>query len=127
MWTPALKQEKHLKNADALRDVFPLFIRLTNAFGSNAEVARLLDVDPAMVSRWRKGTAEISSDMKGRIIDLHDVFNRALQVFRPKHAMLWLVGSEPFFGGARPLDVLVRRGVTPLIEALAAIEADGYA
>ena len=38
-----------------------------------------------------------------------------------------LVGSEPFFDGARPLDVLVRRGVTPLIEALAAIEADGYA
>jgi uncharacterized protein (DUF2384 family) len=126
-WIPVLEHERTFRNAHALRDVLPLLLRLTNAFGSNAVVARLLDVDPALVTRWRNGTAEISPDMKRRIVDLQDAFNRAFQVFAPQEAILWLLGSEPFLGGARPLDVLAQKGAAPLIEALAAIEADGYA
>jgi hypothetical protein len=41
--------------------------------------------------------------------------------------MDWLVGNEPFFGGARPIDVLASQGASPLIAALAAIEVTAYA
>lgn len=89
-------------------------------------VARMLDVDPAMLTRWKKGR-QVSDVMRKRIIDLHDVLNRALQVFAPDVVMHWLVGHEPFLNDARPIDVLAVRGAAPLIEALDGIESDGYA
>lgn len=126
-WTPTLDTLTEPEDADALRDVTPLLDRLTKAFNGNATVARLISVDPAMITRWRKGRAEMSLAMRARVIELHDVFNRALQIMSAHQTMAWLFGSEPFFGGARPIDVLARRGAAPLIEALAGIEAGDYA
>lgn len=126
-WTPVLEKLAEPKNAEALTNVGQLLDRLAVAFASNATVASMLDVDAAMVTRWRKHGAEISPQMRARIIDLHDTLNRALQVLRPRQAILWLFGSEPFLGGARPIDVLARKGAAPLIEALAGIESGGYA
>jgi len=65
--------------------------------------------------------------MAKRVIDLHDVLNRALQIFNAGTAVEWLVGHEPFLDGSRPIDVLVLRGVAPLIEALDNIDAGAYA
>jgi putative toxin-antitoxin system antitoxin component (TIGR02293 family) len=98
---------------------------LVEAYGHNV-VARLLDVDAAMLTRW-KGGANISSDMSHRILDVHTVLVHALQVFAPEVATQWLVGHEPFLNDARPIDVLAVRGAGPLIEALDAIAAGAYA
>ena len=65
--------------------------------------------------------------MRGRVVDLHDVLNRALLVFPADIAVLWLFGSEPFLDGKRPIDVLTIRGAAPLIDALRNIEAGAYA
>ncbi|MGA8098423.1 MAG: hypothetical protein WB810_07175 [Candidatus Cybelea sp.] len=65
--------------------------------------------------------------MARRVIDLHDILNRALQVFQPATAASWLVGNEPFLDNKRPIDVLVMRGAAPLIEALDNIDAGAYA
>jgi uncharacterized protein (DUF2384 family) len=89
-------------------------------------VARMLDVNAAMITRWRAGKP-ISAMMTRRVIDLHDVLTRALQAFAPDVAAQWLTGSEPLLGGARPIDVLVTRGVIPVIEALVAIDDGAYA
>jgi uncharacterized protein (DUF2384 family) len=114
------------KNAAALADVVPLLERLDAAFGTRP-IAKLLDVAPGTISNWKAHRHPITAEYARRIIDFHDVVVRALQVYQPKVAMDWLVGSEPFLNGARPVDVLVRRGAAPLIEALNAIEADAYA
>lgn len=113
------------KDTRALADVRPLLARIVAAYGHNA-VARLLDVDAAMVTRWRRG-GKISAAMSRRILDLHAVLVRALQVFAPDVATQWLVGHEPFLNEARPIDVLAVRGAGPLIEALDAIAAGAYA
>jgi uncharacterized protein (DUF2384 family) len=65
--------------------------------------------------------------MAGRIIDVHDVINRALQIFQPQVAADWLAGSEPLLDGARPIDVLKQRGAVPVIQALEGIAAGVYA
>jgi uncharacterized protein (DUF2384 family) len=65
--------------------------------------------------------------MAKRVMDLHDVLTRALQVFQPRTAVEWLVGNEPFLDHARPIDVLVSRGSAPLIDALEGIDSAGYA
>lgn len=124
-WIPTLESTEEPRDASALGDIHPLVARLVDAFGA-AFVARILDVDRAMVTRWMRGT-KISSEMAGRILDVHAVFSRAFQVFQPQHAMLWMLGNEPFFNGARPIDMLALRGSAPLIEALNGIEAGAYA
>ncbi|MDQ0030907.1 hypothetical protein [Arthrobacter bambusae] len=38
---------------------------------------------------------------------------RMLSLMTPEAALLWLQGSEPFLGGARPVDVLALDGSGP--------------
>ena len=40
--------------------------------------------------------------MGRRIVDLHDVLTRIVRVAGREAAAMWLVGSEPLLGGARP-------------------------
>jgi uncharacterized protein (DUF2384 family) len=69
----------------------------------------------------------ISAEMGRRIVDLHDILTRALRVFDREAAALWLTGSEPLLGGARPIDVLVLQGAAPVIAALDGIVQGAYA
>ncbi|MFY9718569.1 MAG: hypothetical protein WAK16_02890 [Candidatus Cybelea sp.] len=124
-WSPMIDPFTAPKDAGALADVHPLLARMVAAYGHNP-TARLLDVDAAMLTRWKRG-AKISPAMSHRIFDLHAVLARALQVFAPEVATQWLVGHEPFLNEARPIDVLGARGSAPLIEALDAIAAGAYA
>jgi len=124
-WSPMIDPLVAPKDSRALADVRPLLARLVAAYGHNP-VARLLGVDAAMVTRWKRG-AKISPAMTTRILDVHAVMARALQIFAPPVATQWLVGHEPFLNEARPIDVLAVRGAAPLIEALDAIAAGAFA
>jgi uncharacterized protein (DUF2384 family) len=124
-WSPTIDPFLAPKDSLALADVRLLLARLITAYGRNP-VARLLDVDAAMVTRWKRG-ANISPVMAHRILDLHAVLARAFQIFAPSVTAQWLVGHEPFLNEARPIDVLAGRGAAPLIEALDAIAAGAYA
>jgi uncharacterized protein (DUF2384 family) len=124
-WSPTIDPLAAPKDPKALADARPLLVRMIAAYGHNA-IARLLDVDAAMVTRWKSG-GRISPVMSRRIVDLHAVLARALQIFAPEVAAQWLVGHEPFLNDARPIDVLALRGAGPLLEALDGIAAGGYA
>jgi uncharacterized protein (DUF2384 family) len=106
--------------------VTPLLARVIEALGTNA-AARLLGADRAQVSRWNAGIESIGSEMGRRIVDLHDVLTRILRVYGREAAALWLVGSEPLLGGARPIDILVLEGAAPVIRAIDGIAAGAYA
>ncbi|MBV8372303.1 MAG: hypothetical protein JOY69_03505 [Candidatus Eremiobacteraeota bacterium] len=125
-WTLELPQLAVPKDPSALADAGPLLQRLIDAFGQNA-VARLLNVNNATVARWRARQRKMDPEHTKRVIDLHDVLNRAFQVFAPETAMRWLVGAEPFLDHKRPVDVLVLEGAAPLVAALDAIDATAYA
>ncbi len=113
-------------SADALADVRPLLARIVDAVGTNA-AGRLLSADRAQISRWRAGTEPVSAEMGRRIVDLHDVLTRILRVHSRRAAAMWLVGSEPLLGGARPIDVLVLQGAAPVIRAIDGIAQGAYA
>jgi uncharacterized protein (DUF2384 family) len=125
-WTVPVLEIDPPKNPEALRDVVPLLERLIKAFGTRP-LALLLDVKPGSVTNWAARRRNLSSESRRRIMDLHDVLTRALQIFQPRTAVDWLVGHEPFLDHARPIDVLVARGSAPLIEALKNIDSGGYA
>jgi uncharacterized protein (DUF2384 family) len=40
---------------------------------------------------------------------------------------MWLLGSEPLLGGARPIDVLVSEGAVPVVRAIDGIAEGAYA
>ena len=125
-WIPTAKAVILRQSADALADVTPLLARVIEALGTNA-AARLLGADRAQVSRWSAGTESIGSEMGRRIVDLHDVLTRILRVYGREAAAMWLVGSEPLLGGARPIDILVLEGAAPVIRAIDGIAEGAYA
>jgi uncharacterized protein (DUF2384 family) len=125
-WIPTAKAVVLRQSADALADVTPLLARVIEALGTNA-AARLLGADRAQVSRWNAGIESIGSEMGRRIVDLHDVLTRILRVYGREAAALWLVGSEPLLGGARPIDILVLEGAAPVIRAIDGIAEGAYA
>jgi uncharacterized protein (DUF2384 family) len=116
-WVPTGKTVVLRGSADTLADVTPLLARVIEALGTNA-AARLLGADRAQVSRWNAGLEPIGSEMGRRIVDLHDILTRILRVYGREAAAMWLVGSEPLLGGARPIDVLVLEGAAPVIRAI---------
>lgn len=125
-WTVMTKTVVFKPAAQALADVSPLLGRVVEALGTNA-AARLLGADRAQVSRCTSGKEAIGSEMGRRIVDLHDVLTRILRVYNSEVAAMWLVGSEPLLGGARPIDVLVMEGAAPVVRAIDGIAAGAYA
>ena len=125
-WTPIAQTVVLKPSAAALADVSPLLARVIDALGTNA-AARLLDADRAQVSRWTSGKEAIGSEMGRRIVDLHDVLIRILRVYSREAAAMWLVGSEPLLGGARPIDVLATEGAGPVVRAIDGIAEGAFA
>jgi uncharacterized protein (DUF2384 family) len=50
-----------------------------------------------------------------------------MRVYPANAAALWLVGSEPLLGGARPIDVVVTEGAAPVIRAIDGIAQGAFA
>lgn len=99
--------------------------RVTAALGSNV-AAEILGVDPAQTSRWRHHKEPIGARAYSRLLDLHDLLNRVLQIYHPDDAGEWLSTPSPWLRGSRPIDVLGHYGFAPVIEALDAIEQGAY-
>ena len=125
-WSVPVRALEAPKNLERLTSVLPLVERLESAVGTRP-LAILLGVGPSTISKWKRRRHAVSAEYARRVIDLHDVLVRALQVMQPVVVMDWLVGHEPFLDDARPIDVLVSRGAAPLIEALRGIAATAYA
>jgi len=121
-WNPDARGAKLVPaRTAALADPHRFLRELIEIFGKPAAVGRLLDVDRAQVTRWQHGDP-ISAEMSRRIFDAHTVLLRAAQLWDPHAIPDWLYGSEPHFGGARPIDVLALFGASRLLSAISAIE-----
>ncbi|MCL2787140.1 MAG: hypothetical protein FWD59_01375 [Micrococcales bacterium] len=100
---------------------------LTETLGSAAALADLLGVARSQTTRWRQG-AEAPSPAVGRVLlDLDHVVARATCLWPAPVAKTWLISSNAFLSGARPVDVLRSRGSTEVIAALDAALAGAYA
>ena len=125
-WSPTIERLEPAANADAFLDLEPVLERLVRGYGK-AAVGAMLGVDKSTITRWVNRERVVSPEMRVRIIELNDVVVRMHQVFNADLASRWLVGHEPLLGGARPIDVLAMRGAAPIIDALDAISAGGFA
>lgn len=99
---------------------------LSRDFGSQRRLAELLGVNPAQVTRWRRGQG-IDDVNAGRVDLLELVMANLLRLYATEAAERWLLGANPSLGGRRPLD-LIRRGQTgPVLDAIASEQAGSFA
>ena len=95
--------------------------------GGPTATARLIGVAKSQPSRWVTGQEAPSPRSRKRILDLDYVLSRLEDLYEPEVAARWLDSPNSFLDGARPVDVLLREGPAPVIEAVDATIAGSYA
>ena len=66
-------------------------------------------------------------DASAKLVDLDHVMALAAQTWHPAVVMDWLTTGNGFLEGARPIDVLLQRGSSEVIDALEASLSGAYA
>ena len=89
------------------------------ALGSRARLADALGVSDSQPTRWIRGEDSPNAENARAIVDLEYVVARARLLWSDDETVnLWLNGRNAFLGGARPIDVIMTRGVSPVVDAL---------
>ena len=94
--------------------------------GSQAQVARLLDVDRSRVSRWL-ADEEPDRDNLLKLQAVSFVLSRLQLTYSRPTAMKWLFGFNPHLGDARPIDLLTHGRVADVLHAIEADETGAFA
>lgn len=122
----ATKRTPHLADAadwmPAERTAF-----LISSYGGVTKLAGALGVTKSQPSRWRSGQERPSAETALRLLDLDHVLSRAVLVWAPGVAVTWLESANGFLDGARPIDVLMSKGVADVIAALDATASGAFA
>jgi transposase-like protein len=94
---------------------------LVTSYGGVSKVARALGVNESQPTRWRNSEELPGPEATSKMLALEAVLRRALTLWAPEAAVIWMESPNEFLEGARPVDVAVIRGAS---EALAALEAE---
>lgn len=99
---------------------------LSRDFRSQRRLAAALDVSPAQVSRWIRGSG-IDVQNAERVDVLELVMSSLLRVYAPAVAERWLFGLNPHLGDRRPIDLVRAARAQELIAAIRAERAGSFA
>jgi transcriptional regulator with XRE-family HTH domain len=97
------------------------------ALRSDREVARIVGVDPAQVSRWRTGGQVPEAGNADRLAALSIVVEILSRWLHPASIASWLQGSNAHLGDRSPAFMIRHDHVADVIAALEADEAGAYA
>lgn len=92
---------------------------LREAVLTNAELAEITGVKIRQVQHWASGAHRPQGDAKDRLLELHYIVERLLEVYKPEGADIWVHGRNRSLDGQKPIDLL-RAGAFERV--LAAVE-----
>jgi uncharacterized protein (DUF2384 family) len=95
-------------------------------FRSAAQVADMLGVNRAQITRWLRG-AGIDPLNAERIDLLELVWSSLLRIYDKDAAVSWLFGINPRLGDRRPIDVIRAGRAEELMRAIRAERGDSFA
>ena len=85
------------------------------------DIANIVSVSPATVSRWSSGKATPDLKTQTVIAELRYVVDRLADFYTPDEARLWLHAKHPMLDNERAIDLINTgrtQGVLAVIEAL---------
>jgi Protein of unknown function (DUF2384) len=91
---------------------------LVSVLGGATQLAEIVQVNRSQPSRWMNGQERPGATAAPLLIDLEHVIARARLVWGETAAATWMVSSNSYLEGARPVDVLQLSGSAPVLEAL---------
>lgn len=90
------------------------------------DIANIMSVSPATVSRWSDGRA--APDLKTQTIfaELRYVVDRLAEFYSPDETRLWLHASHPMLEGERAIDLINAGATERVLEVIEALDVGAY-
>jgi hypothetical protein len=109
-------------------NVVPRFIDELNEEGglSGTDLANIVDVSKATVSRWKSGTVKPQPSTQLVLSDLHYVVGRLREYYTAHEIRTWLYARHPQLDGARAIDLINRNRSEDVLRVLDRLDADVY-
>ena len=90
------------------------------------DIANIVAVSPATVSRWSSGRATPDLKTQTVIAELRYVVDRLADFYTPEETRLWLHASHPMLDGARPIDLINAGRTAEVLAVIEALESGAY-
>lgn len=72
----------------------------------SADVAQVLSVEPATVSRWNLGKAFPHPGTQKQLLDLEFIVDKLADIYSPQEARIWLFSRQRLLGDRTPAQLI---------------------
>jgi transcriptional regulator with XRE-family HTH domain len=90
------------------------------------DIANIVDVSTATVSRWSHGRGAPTLRTQTIIADLRYVVDRLSDFYTPEETRLWLHARHPLLNGARAIDLINENRTEEVLAVIERLDAGGY-
>ena len=90
------------------------------------DIANIVAVSPAIVSRWSSGKATPDLRTQTVIAELRYVVDRLAEFYTPDETRLWLHAGHPMLGHERPIDLLNAGRTEDVLAVIEALDSGAY-
>ena len=92
----------------------------------NKDIANIVDVSTATVSRWSQGKATPELRTQTIISDLRYVVERLRDFYTPDETRLWLHSRHPLLNGERAIDLIYGNRTEEVLAVIERLDAGAY-
>jgi transcriptional regulator with XRE-family HTH domain len=90
------------------------------------DIANIVAVSPATVSRWSSGKATPDLRTQTVIAELRYVVDRLADFYTPEETRLWLHAKHPMLNGERAIDLINTGRTEAVLAIIDALDAGAY-
>jgi transcriptional regulator with XRE-family HTH domain len=90
------------------------------------DIANIVDVSPATVSRWSSGKATPDLKTQTMIAELRYVVDRLGDFYTPDETRIWLHTSHPMLSGERAIDLINAGRTEEVLALIESLDAGAY-
>lgn len=90
------------------------------------DIANIVSVSPATVSRWSSGKASPDLRTQTVIAELRYVVDRLADFYTPDESRLWLHTKHPMLNGERAIDLINGGRTEAVLAVIEAIDSGAY-
>ena len=91
------------------------------------DIANIVEVSPATVSRWSSGKATPDLRTQTVIADLRYVVDRLADFYTADETRLWLHASHPMLKGQRAIDLINAGDTQSVLAVIEALDSGAFA